>query len=322
MEIKEFTLEEVKTESKVFLTVKESKNINTASAYRTSFNYFIYYLEHILQVKTIGTKNIGIVLEGFQGSLLSGFKYNVEGTEKTIKVSGSSTNSHLRRIRTFLNKCLNLTTELEPIQIKNKAKYKALPVNEIQLLINECSNKWKKEEIATRNSCLIRFLFNTAFRVSEALSLTVDNLVNDNGFYYVRVHEKGTAKGSLSDPIAISESDYNHLQNYIKIKSTPSNFVFSTRTGKALSRQYFNNDVKALARYVDAEHGTNISEVVENNSSHVFRHSKGHALLNEDNINIMKVKKFLRHSSINSTQIYLEASDKEVDEIRSNNILV
>lgn len=321
MEIKEYGLEEVKTESKLFLTVKESKNINTASAYKTSLNYFIYYLEHILQVKKIGTKNIAMILEGFQGSLISGFKYEVEGTERTVKTNGSSTNSHLRRIRTFLNKCLGLTTELEPILIKNKNKYKALPVEEIQLLINECSNKWKKEEIATRNSCLIRFLFNTGFRISEALSLTVDNLVKDNDEYYVKVHEKGTAKGSLSDPIAISKSDYEHLKHYIGIKSTPSDYVFSTRTGKALSRQYFNNDVKALARYVDAEHGTNISEIVENNSSHVFRHSKGHALLNEDNVNIMKVKKFLRHSNISSTQIYLEASDKEVDQLRSNNIL-
>lgn len=321
MEEKEYTLEEVKTEAKAFLTVKESKNTNTFLSYKTSINYFLYYLEHIVQVKKIGTRNIGIILEGFQGSLMSGFTYESEDIKRNVKVKGSGTNSHLRRIRTFLNKCLKLTSDLEPIKIKKQIKYKALPVEEIQLLIDEAPNKWKKEEIALRNSCLIRFLFNTAFRVSEALSLTVDNLVNDNGFYYVRVHEKGTEKGSLSDPIAISESDYNHLQNYIKIKSTPSDYVFSTKSGKALSRQYFNKDVKALARYVDAEHGTNISEIVENNSSHVFRHSKGHALLNEDDVNIMKVKKYLRHSSISSTQIYLEANDKEVDKLRSNNIL-
>ena len=161
----------------------------------------------------------------------------------------------------------------------------------------------------------------------RGVKLPAPPTVSEDGFYYVKVHEKGTAKGTLSKPIAISEEDYNSLKEYIEAKSVPSDFVFSTtRTSedgkaKALSRQYFNKDIKKLASYVDAKYNRNISKIVENNSSHVFRHSRAVALLNEDKVDIMKVKKFLRHDSINSTQIYLNPEEEAVNELRINNIL-
>lgn len=327
MEIKEYTLEEVKSEANVFLNIKKSNNNTTYLNYRTSIRYFIYYLEDIVELDVIGTKNIGIVLEGFQGALLTGFNYNVNGNERTVKVKASGTNTHLRRIRTFLNKCLGLTTELKPIKVKNKSKYKALKEDEIQLLLDEVPNKWKKEEIVVRNSCLIKFLYNTAFRISEALSLTVENLYTEKGDYYVKVHEKGTAKEELSKPIRISKEDYDSLQHYIEIKKVPSDYVFSTTKAsdngkaKALTRQYFNKDVKALTRYVDAKHKTNLSEIVDNNSSHVFRHSKAHTLLNRYGVSLVEVMKFLRHDNISSTQIYLDPEDEAIDELRTKTIL-
>ena len=318
MAIKEYTLKEVKEKADEYIKIRESNNENTATAYKNSIKYFIHYLENIIGVKRIGTKSIILLLEGFQGALINGFEYN----NREIQSSPSSTNTHIRRVKTFLKKCLGLTaSEVKQITIKNKTKYKALPTEHIKLMLDECSNKFKNEETAVRNRCLIKFMFNTAFRVSEALSLTTDNLYGNDEVCYVRVHEKGTEKNALSDPIEISKSDYDDLQYYISIKKTPSEFVFSTRTGKALSRQYFNRDVKLLGAFVDEKHGTNISEVLENNSSHVFRHSKGRALLKEDKVDIMDTKSFLRHSAITSTQIYLESDEDEVNKLRRNSIL-
>ena len=326
MENKNYNLTEVKSEASEFLETKKNKNETTFLNYRTSFNYFIYYLEDIAKVNEIGKENIGKLLEDFQTALFNGFTYEVEDSKRVVKVKASGVNTHIRRIKTFLNRRLNLTVELENLSV-NDAEYKALKVEDVELLINEAKTYFKSKEVGLRNSCLIRFLFNTAFRISEALSLRTENLVSKDGFYYVRVHEKGTAKGTLSKPIAISKEDYDSLTEYIKVKSVPSDFVFSTtRTSndgkaKALSRQYFNRDIKKLALYVDAKYNKNISEIVENNSSHVFRHSRAVALLNEDKVDIMKVKKFLRHDSINSTQIYLNPEEEAVNELRINNIL-
>lgn len=325
MENKTFTLAEVKSEASEFLKIKKARNETTYLNYRTSFNYFIYYLENIAEVKAIGRSNIEKLLESFQVNLLDGFSYKVEETERTVKVKASGVNTHVRRIKTFLNKCLGLSVELEKLPVNNP-EYKALSVQDVQLLINECSNLWKKEEIALRNSILIRFLFNTGFRINEALTIKTENLFSEDGSYFVRIHEKGKPKGTLTK-IIISEEDFNSINHYISIKKVPSDFVFSTtRAGtegkaKALSRQYFNRDVKKLASYVDVKYNKHISKTVENNSSHVFRHSRAVYLLNTEGADIMKVKNFLRHGSINSTQIYLNPEEEAVNEIRINNIL-
>lgn len=191
-------------------------------------------------------------------------------------------------------------------------------------MANECSNYWSNEEIAVRNSTLIRFLFNTAFRINEALTLEVANVISENGSYFVKIHEKGKAEGVLTE-VAISENTYNMLMDYINIKSVPSDFVFSSikasdnGKAKAFSRQQFNKSIINLAAYVDNAEGTNISKTVENNSSHVFRHSKATYLLNVVKEDVVTVKEVLRHSSIDSTLIYLNPKEEAINKVRISN---
>lgn len=325
MENRNYSLEKIEEEAHDFLKRKKAINETTFLNYRTSFNYFIYYLRNIAKVEVLGTENKEKIIEGFQAALLDGFNYVVNDVERTVKVKASGVNTHIRRIKTFLNKCLGLTVEVKKLGV-DKPKYKALKYEEVKLLINECSNYWKNEEIAVRNSTLIRFLFNTAFRINEALTLRTENIFSENGFYYVLIHEKGKAKGVLTE-IAISENTYKMLKDYINIKTVPSDFVFSSikasaeLEGKAkpLNRQNFNKFIIELAAYTDLKHNTNISKTVANNSSHVFRHSKAVFLLNEAKEDVVTVKEILRHSSIDSTLIYLNPQEETINKVRISN---
>ena len=321
-----YTIEEIKSEASDFLENKKKKNETTFLNYRTSFNYFIFYLTDIAEVNELGTSNKEKVLEGFQAELLSGFNYKVEDTERKVKVKPSGVNTHIRRIKTFLNKSLGLTVTLDKLNV-NKPKYKSLTKEEVELLANECSNKWDNEEIALRNETLIRFLFNTAFRINEALTLKVENVYSNNdGSYFVKIHEKGKSKGLLTE-VAISENTYKMLMDYINIKSVPSDFVFSSiksskeleGKSKALSRQNFNKFIIDLASFTDNKNGTDISKTVANNSSHVFRHSKATYLLNVVKEDVVTVKSVLRHSSIDSTLIYLNPKEEAINEVRITN---
>ena len=324
-----YSLTEVKKEASDFLNLKKDKNRTTYLNYRTSINYFIYYLEDISEETELGTDNKEKVLEGLQGSLLKGFNYKIKNpeaevpVERIVKVKPSAVNTHIRRIKTFLNRCLGLTVELTKLNV-NKPKYKSLTITEVELLADNCSNYWSNEEIAKRNETLIRFLFNTAFRINEALTLEVANVISEEGSYYVIIHEKGKASGVLTE-VAISENTYKMLMDYIAIKSVPSDFVFSSvkasdnGKAKAFSRQQFNKSIINLAAYVDNNEGTNISKTVENNSSHVFRHSKATYLLNEVKEDVVTVKEVLRHSSIDSTLIYLNPKEEAINLVRINN---
>ena len=323
MENKTYTITEVKEKATDFLNRKKDRNETTFLNYRTSVNYFIYYMEHITGLTELTTDNKEDVIEGFQGTLFKGFTYETEGTEKKIKLKPSAVNTHIRRIKTFLNSIGLKIKRLKKLPV-NEPEYKALDVKDIRLLLAECSNLWKKEEIAVRNETLIRFLFNTAFRVNEALGIKTSDIVEDGSNYYVRIQEKGKPKGTLTE-VAISEATYKMLKDYINLKAVPSDYVFSTTRpsadGKAkkLSREYFTKDVRKLASYTDLKHKTNISATVENNSSHFLRHSKSLFLLNVKKYDITKVKKILRHESINSTLIYLNHEKKVINEIRISN---
>lgn len=323
MEDRIYSLAEVKSEANDFLNRKKAINNTTFLNYRTSIKYFIYYLEDIAEVSEITSDNIANLLEDFQAILFNGFNYKVEGAERFVKVKASGVNTHVRRVKTFLNKCLKMNPELNKLPV-NKPKYKSLSIEDIKLMISECSNYWSNEEIAIRTATLIKFLFNTAFRIEEALGIKTSDIFEEEGSYYVVIHEKGKAKGVLTE-IAISENTYNLLHDYINIKSVPSTYVFSSvkasgnGRSKQFSRRQFNNNIIKLASYTDLKNGTNISKTVENNSSHVFRHSKATYLLNVKKEDVVTVQKVLRHSSINSTLIYLNPEEEAINKVRISN---
>ena len=326
MEDKKYFLDELENKASDFLNRKKLRNKTTYLNYRTSINYFIYYLYNIAEVNSIGSDNKEILIEHFQGSLLEGFNYEVDNSNRLVKLNANAVNTHIRRTKTFLNS-IGLTVENVKALDVNKAKYKSLKPEEIKLLISECSNKWTNEEIAIRNKTLIIFLFNTAFRINEALNITLHDFYKENGSYYVRIHEKGKAKGILT-PVLISNNTAELLQDYIKIKSVPSDYIFSsikaTKSGKAkqLRRENFNKYIIDLAKYVDLKYNTNIYNIVENNSSHVFRHSKATYLLNVKKEDIITVKEVLRHKSIDSTLIYLNPEEEKINSVRVNNDII
>ena len=320
---KNYTLVEVESEASEFLETKKKVNKTTYLNYRTSINYFLYYLRS-KGISILGAENKDKVLEDFQATLIDGFTYVNGDVKRTVKANPSTINSHVRRIKTFLNKRLGLTIKLSNLT-EDKPKYKALSKEEVELLASECSNKWKNKEVAVRNETLIRFLFNTAFRIYEALTLEVENVFSEGSSYFVKIQEKGKPKGTPLRKVAISEKTYKMLMDYIAIKSVPSDFVFSSvkassnGKAKAFSRQNFNKAIVDLAYYVDVNEGTNISKTVANNSSHVFRHSKAIYLLNHEKEDIITVKEVLRHNSLDSTLIYLNPEEETIDKVRISN---
>ena len=58
MKNKEYTLEEVGKEASDFLLRKRQRNETTYKNYRTSINYFLYYLEHIAKVSGIASVEV------------------------------------------------------------------------------------------------------------------------------------------------------------------------------------------------------------------------------------------------------------------------
>ena len=213
MEEKKYSILEVEEKATDFLNRKRKRNETTFLNYRTSINYFLFYLKDISEITSLSSENKEDVIEDFQGTLLEGFYYDVEGNEKEVVLKPSTVNTHIRRTKTFLNS-IGLTIEnLNKLPV-NEPEYKALSVDEIKLLINECSNFWSNEEVAVRNETLIKFLFNTAFRINEALGIKTSEVYSEGSNYYVLIKEKGKSKNPKKE-VAISENFYYKYRLYI-----------------------------------------------------------------------------------------------------------
>ena len=313
-----------------FATIDDDNKDKALNKFKTCLlNGFVYEVESVDDVLGYSKK----------------FEYdekNFKPIKRTVKVNANGVNTHLRRITTFFNQYLHLKIKKFNICQVDKPKYKSLSYDHVKLLIKECSNCWSKKEIATRNATLMELLYYNMLRIREALEITIndtdfidyDNETNkailktDIEKCHVMIHQKG--RHNKDKEIAIGEEVAKHIVDYINIKKVPSDYIFSTTRasadGKAkpLTRPYFNKDVIKLAKFVDDRHDTktsdyvNISEVVKNNSSHVFRHSRIMYLLTVVGIDIRTVQKAARHRSLTSTEIYTEPSQQAVDNIYIN----
>lgn len=108
---------EVKDKASKFLITKKDRNKTTFLNYRTSINYFIYYLTNIANVEAINNDNIENLLVNFQNALLNGFHYKTEASERIVKVKSLGVNTHIRRTKTFLNKCFKLNPAVNKLPV-------------------------------------------------------------------------------------------------------------------------------------------------------------------------------------------------------------
>lgn len=297
-------------------------------------------------------KVIGYAQQNFKPNIIRVYTYlgvpiyEEKTVKRIVKVKANGVNTHLRRIATLFNAKLPLEIKyrkMSKCQVE-KPKYKSLIKDHVDLLFNECFNCWSKKEIAKRNKTLMELLYYNGLRIREALEMTIEDTnfidyddktnkatLKDNvDKCEIKIHQKGRHEKdrfvTISDKTKNEMEMAEHIIEYINIKNVPSDFIFSTTRasadGKAkpLSRQYFNKDIIKLAKYVDEHHETktdvynNISEVIENNSSHVFRHSRAKILL-KYGVDLMTVKQFLRHSALSSTMVYTNSDDAEIDNI-------
>ena len=312
----------LKKESSNFLKRKKAINETTAKAYKTSLKYFIYYTENIYLTHEINQKNIKHILEGFKGCLNNGLTITEENKTKTITFKPSTMNTHIKRVETFL-RSLDFDIKINKYRV-NERKYKALSYDQLLLFFSNPEECFKNKELALRTQTLIKFLFNTGFRINEALNIELENLYTENNNYFVKIHEKGRPKAELTI-IDISKELYEMLIHYVNNKKYESKYLFSSlkanNEGKAnkLTNKEASKNIIKLSKYIDAKYNINTYDIIKNNSTHVFRHSRAVYLLNIKKCDILEVKEILRHSNINTTMLYLNEKEETIKNLRINN---
>ena len=272
--------ERVKAEYKRYLIVERRLSENTVAAYMRDYEDFMHY---VLRLHTAVPKDV-------TSEIIS--KYM-----DWLYRSGCSSASQARRlsgIKSLYNYLL-INEKIEQMPTENIETPKAkrllpdvLTVEEIDAMIATFDMTTVK---GCRDNAIVEVLYSTGLRVSELISLRIDNLFFGEG--YIRVVGKGDKQRLV--PIGSVARDKIQLYMELRRPRKPSEAtLFLNNRGEPLTRIMIFNIIKQAARLAGVE---------KNISPHTLRHSYATHLL-EGGANIRQVQELLGHESITTTEVY------------------
>lgn len=271
---------ELLEEFSMSISVDRSLSNNTLSAYVSDLKKLISFCEN----KDLTTLTKTTILE---------FINNLN----TLGLSPRSSARIISSIKTFYkHQILNETMDSNPMQsIKTPKLSKKLPdvlsYDEI-LKMMELIDYTKLA--GERDKTIVMLLYGGGLRVSELVSLKVNDLFVDEGFVKVK------GKGSKERLVPIGIKTINQVSYYVEsyrnkfAKPGSKNYLILNQRGGSLSRVSVFNLIKKLA----TEAG--IKKAI---SPHTLRHSFATTLI-EGGANLRAVQQMLGHESITTTEIY------------------
>ena len=158
-----------------------------------------------------------------------------------------------------------------------------------------------------RNKCMLELMYGTGLRISELLSLTINDIDTFNATV------RCVGKGDKERIVPINDYIIESLDNYLNIrgellKNKTTKELFLNKNGDALSRKGFFKILKQLL----LEKGLN-----PNVSPHTLRHSFATHLL-EYGADLRVIQEMLGHSDISTTRIYTHITNKKVHDDYNN----
>ncbi len=277
-----------------YLAVEKGASLNTLEAYSRDLNRFIDFVEGrgIRKIEKITSDNIIALL----GSLKSG------------GLVSNSMNRTLAAIRGFYKYLLSeKVIDENPVSNIDLAKvWMRLPDT---LSREEVTMLLEKPDVNTllgvRDAAMLELMYATGIRVSELVSLTMNNINWQMGYLIV------LGKGSKERIVPIGRTAFECLNAYLEkarpklLKDDTTNIIFLNRSGKGLTRQGFWKIVRKYAMKAG---------LMKKVHPHTFRHSFATHLL-EGGADLRSVQVMLGHSDISTTQIYTHITRERLKDI-------
>ncbi len=190
--------------------------------------------------------------------------------------------------------------EIHPPKVEKKLP-QVLTTKEIELLLDQPKCVDLK---GYRDKAMLELLYATGIRVSELISLNLDDINLDMGFIRCRT-------GGKERIIPIGKICTNALHEYITnargmiIRTPEEEALFVNMSGMRLSRQGF---WKLIKQYTQQ---ANITKPI---TPHTLRHSFAAHLL-ENGADLRSIQSMLGHADISSTQVYAQLMNNKLKDI-------
>ena len=275
-----------------FLENEKKVSLNTLQSYKRDLKQFENYLG------TIEGKYNELTNDGIKDYI----KYMQEQGKKTSTISRG-----LAAIRSFYQyETKNKQVEKDPTEgIQSPKIEKRVPSvltsSEVALLLEQPKNVDLK---GTRDKAMLEFAYATGMRVTEIISLNVEDINLETGYATCR-------NGKKERTVPIGEMSLKALKDYIlnarhtRITDDNEQALFVNVNGQRLTRQGF---WKIIKYYKEQAH------IDKDITPHVLRHSFATHLL-QNGADLKSIQTMLGHSDILSTQIYMQFQDESLKNV-------
>ncbi len=191
-----------------------------------------------------------------------------------------------------------------PRRDRNLPRY--LGVEEMEVLLSLPF----KGKLGKRDRAILEFLYSTGIRVSELVSLNMEDIDWENGFVRVR------GKGGKERIVPVGDKALEALEEYFYVRNTflknrrkdiyvePEALFLNKWGGRITTRSV----ERIVARYIRE------ASLKKKVSPHQFRHSFATHLL-ERGADLRAVQELLGHSSLSTTQVYTHLTSSRIREI-------
>ena len=275
-----------------FLENEKKVSTNTLQSYKRDLKQFEKYIE----------KNEEDYNKLTDEGIKTYIKYMQEIGKKPSTISRG-----LASIRSFYQyETKNKTVEKDPTEgIQSPKIEKRVPSvltsNEVALLLEQPKNVDLK---GTRDKAMLEFAYATGMRVTEIISLNVEDVNLETGYVTCRngKKERTVPIGSMSLK-ALKDYMLNARETMIKDENEKALFV--NVNGQRLTRQGF---WKIIKYYKEQAH------IDKDITPHVLRHSFATHLL-QNGADLKSIQTMLGHSDILSTQVYMQFQDESLKNI-------
>lgn len=286
-----------------YLPHERGMSTNTLKAYKDTFILLISYMA------ANGIKAENLSLAQINRDNIIGF---LDWLQYERGAGNSTRNARLAAIRSFYlyvqyetPERLYETQRILSIRAKRTEKptIEYLTVEGITLLLRQPDVNTHR---GLRDVALLSLMYDTGARVQEIIDLTPGCLRFDSPFT-IRI----TGKGNKTRIVPLQEEQVRLLQKYMeankldKAQAHPEPLFFNSRKEK-LTRAGVSHILLKYAALARKQNDRLIPKI----SCHSIRHSKAMHLL-QAGVNLVYIRDFLGHVSIQTTEVYARADSKQ-----------
>ena len=278
-----------------FIDVEKGLSHNTIEAYIHDIGRYITYLKE-RDINAPGDVTKSVILDYIEHLRVEGLSVN------SVSRNFSAIRSyHLFLFREKITK-IDPTESFELLSLHRKLP-DVLNIDEIIRLIETPETS---QPLGIRDRAMLEFAYGTGSRVSELITITVQNILFDENL--VRITGKGSKErivplGGKAKEIVL---DYiRNIRSPLAEKKMSKDVLFLNMRGSPLTRMGF---WKILRSYVIQ------AGITKHTSPHTLRHSFATHLL-EGGADIRVVQELLGHASISTTEIYTHVDREYIKEV-------